>query len=176
MRGVELPKPARRTRYVTDDEYAAVYARASERIRIAMDLALLTGLRRGDILALTREAITPEGLLVHTGKTGKSLLIEITPAMEAVLARARALAPQLPGRFLVRTRKGGRYTDSGFSAVWQRLVLRAGVERFCFHDIRAKSASDTQDIAAAAARLGHASPEITRRVYVRSPQKVRPLR
>jgi len=42
--------------------------------QIAMDLALLTGLRRNDILKLDRDAMTEGGLLVHTNKMGKPLL------------------------------------------------------------------------------------------------------
>jgi integrase len=48
-------------------------------------------------------------------------------------------------------------------------------ERFQFRDFRAKSASD--DAAEAASkRLGHASPEITAKVYRRKAEKVEPLR
>ena len=57
---IEKPQTRPRDRYVTDDEYLAVYNLASERIQIAMDLALLTGLRRGDLLSLTRGQLTED--------------------------------------------------------------------------------------------------------------------
>ena len=50
VRTLERTPRSKRTRYVTDAEYAAVHALASERMRIAMELALLTGQRRGDLL------------------------------------------------------------------------------------------------------------------------------
>jgi integrase len=58
VRTLERMPIRRRTRYVTDAEYAAVYALACERIQIAMELALDTGQRRGDLLNLTRALLT----------------------------------------------------------------------------------------------------------------------
>lgn len=70
------------------------------------------------------------------------------------------------------------YTGDGFSAMWQRVMekgINAGVERFTFHDIRAKSASD-DELASASERLGHTSQAMTKRVYIRKPTRVKPLR
>jgi integrase len=60
---------------VTDAEYAAVYALASERMQIAMELALDTGQRRGDLLNLTRAQLTDEGIEFLQGKTGAGVLV-----------------------------------------------------------------------------------------------------
>ena len=49
---------------------------AEKTVRVAMDLALLTGLRRADLLALTRQDLIDEGISVHTRKTDKPLIIE----------------------------------------------------------------------------------------------------
>ena len=49
------------------------------------------------------------------------------------------------------------------------------IEQFQFRDLRRKSANDERDAAAASERLGHASQEITNRVY-RPAKRVRPLR
>ena len=54
-------------------------------------------------------------------------------------------------------------------------AVEKGVPRFTFHDLRAKSASD-DTLQAATERLGHTSEETTKRVYVRKPTKVKPLR
>jgi len=176
---IAKPRSKPRDRYVTDDEFLAVYNLASPRLQIAMDLALLTGLRRGDLLSLTRNQLIEDGILVKTRKTGKAIIIEYTSDLTSVLERARKLAPQVPGHYLIRTLSGSPYTPSGFSANWKRLMRKAvktGVEPFTFHDLRAKSASDTADINEASARLGHTSVAMTQRVYVRAPRKVRPLK
>lgn len=177
--GIEKTRSKPRDRYVTDQEFMAVRRMANVRVQIAMDIALLTGLRRGDILSLTRDSLTDEGLLVKSQKTGKALLFEITPDLEEVLERAKKLKPQVPGFYLIRTMQGKPYSGSGFSAIWQRLMKKAvaqGIERFSFHDIRAKSASDSMSLQEASDRLGHASKEMTHRVYMRTPTKVKPLK
>jgi integrase len=179
VRSMEKEPRAKRSRYVTDAEFAAVYGRASERMQIAMDLALLTGLRRGDLLALQWSQVKAEGIEVRTSKTGAGLLFEVTADLEAVLARARRLSPQIPRRFVLRTLAGRGYTVEGFSAIWQRLMTKhveAGGERFTFHDLRRKSASDSGSVREAQERLGHADEATTRRFYVAKPVKTRPLR
>lgn len=64
------PKPRRR--YVTEAEYEAAYRGMPVMVQCAMDLAVLTGLRPGDLLALERDNVTDEGLEVATRKTGKA--------------------------------------------------------------------------------------------------------
>ena len=177
--GIEKPRSKPRDRYVTDKEFLAVWKLAIPSLRVAMELALLTGLRRGDLLNLTRDSLTDDGLLVKSQKTGRALLFEYTDELDEALARAKKLRPQLPGRYLIRTREGNQYTGSGFSANWQRLMRKAqtnGVEKFTFHDIRAKSASDSASLQEASERLGHTSTAITDRVYMRVPHRVKPLK
>lgn len=58
-----------------------------------------------------------------------------------------------------------------------RRALKKGLaERFTFHDLRAKSASDSDSDQEAADRLGHGDVRITRRVYRRLPKRAKPLR
>jgi integrase len=95
---------------VTDAEYDAVYKLASERMRIAMDLALLTGQRRGDLLTLTRAKLTDEGIVFNQSKTGAGVLVEWTDELRKITDRAKALKPQVPGEYLLRKRSGRPYT------------------------------------------------------------------
>lgn len=168
-----------RDRNVTDAEFMAVYKRHGPRVQIAMDLALLTGQRQGDLLRLKWSQVTPEGVTFRQSKTGKRLMVELSPALEAVLQRARAQLPNLPREYVLRRRDGKPYSENGFRAIWQRVMrkhVRAGGERFTFHDLRAKSGSDSETIQAAYERLGHTSQAMTRRVYDRGVRKVKPLR
>ncbi|MEE9136410.1 MAG: tyrosine-type recombinase/integrase, partial [Gammaproteobacteria bacterium] len=145
-------------------------------VQVAMDLAVLTGLRRGDVLSLTRDNLTDEGIFIHTSKTKKDMLIEWSDELRDVIKRALKLPPQVR-KPIICTRKGKAYTRDGFYAIWQRLMTKAvekGVERFQFRDLRAKSASD-DTLEAATQRLGHADPRITENVYRRRPRRVRPL-
>ena len=186
--------PAPRTRCPSDAEYAAVYAIASERLQIAMDLALLTGLRKGGILRLELADATDDGLLSRRpGKTTRALLFEWTPELRAVVDRAKRLEPRVRRTLLCtgkarnpKHKPGQAYTEDGFNALWQHLMTRATrkneqgqaalAERFRLNDLRAKSATDADSVADAQARLGHTTPATTQRVYIRKPTKVQPLR
>lgn len=53
--GVKGFKETGRDRYVSDDEFQAVWAKADQTLRDAMDLALLTGQRPADVLKIKRE-------------------------------------------------------------------------------------------------------------------------
>jgi integrase len=125
VRTLERTPKGKRTRYVTDAEYDAVHALANERMRIAMDLALLTGQRRADLLALTRTQLTDGGIVFRQSKTGVGVLVEWTDELRRITDRAKALKPQVPGEYLLRKRNGRPYTAWGFSAIWQRLMDKA---------------------------------------------------
>lgn len=181
-RDVERNPAKRRTRYVTDAEFELVRGIASPRLALAMDLALLTGQRQGDLITLPFKNVTAEGILFRQAKTGKRLLVGMSPALEAVIARARVMVPAVDiGGYVIRTRKGAPYTSEGFRACWQRTMQRAMrrellAERFTFHDLRAKSVSDSKTIQEAFERAGHTSMAMTRGTYDRGIRKVTPLR
>lgn len=177
--GVERNPSRKRDRYVTDAEYAAVYALHAPRMQIAMDLALLTGQRQGDLLRLQWSKVTTEGVEFRQGKTGKRLLVTMSPDLKAVLDRAKDMLPDVPRAYVLRRRDGQPYSENGFRAIWQRAMrkyARAGGERFTFHDLRAKSVSDSGSLQAAMERAGHTSMAMTRGVYDRGVRKVTPLR
>lgn len=179
-REVSKLKVRQRERYVTDAEFAAVRANAPPMIRIAMEIAVLTGLRRGDILALTKDACHDDGLHVGTSKTKRDLIFEWTPDLRAVIDDAKAMQPRFR-QAIVATRSGKPFTGNGFGTEWRKVMVRTypkGREhaRWRFNDIRSKSASDTAELAAASARLGHTSTAVTKRHYIRKPAKVTPLR
>ena len=183
MKKITIPP---RDRYVTDEEFEHVRSLASPMVQCVMDLAVLTGLRRGDILGLRKSDYTEAGLYAAPSKTRGSsrirLLFELTDELVAVLERAIALPPR-NREYIVGNRKGNQFTNNGFDSVWQRLMSKATdpnsenpIERFQFRDLRRKSATDEEDETVAQRRLGHTSVEITNRVYRVKPRRVKPLR
>jgi integrase len=130
-------------------------------LRCAIDLALLTGLRRGDLLRLTRSQCQEDGIHIATSKTGRALIIEWSPELREVVETAKRIKPHFRHSILA-TRSGKPFSTSGFSTAWQRLMVEAkgaGFERFHFHDLRSKSASDSADVIEASERPGHSSIE-----------------
>src|SRR6185437_5369864 len=180
--GVERNPSRHRDRYITDEEYAAVHAIASPRVRLAMDLALITGQRQGDLIALPFKNVTDDGILFRQGKTGKRLCVGWSEALHEVVARARALVPQVDiGGYVIRTKFGRPYASGGFRACWQRNMNRAMdkkaiAERFTFHDIRAKCVSDSKSLQEANERAGHQTMSMTKGTYDRGVRKVTPLK
>ncbi len=189
---LEMDPGPKNERDVTQAEYDAVYALATERMQIAMDLASNIGQRRGDLLSIRiKQDISDDGILIRQGKTGAVVLVEWKPELRATVDRAKALKPQIPREFLLRTRTGGGYTPSGFGANWQRLMAKATkpgkkgeppvlASRFKFHDLRAKAATDKADagtVKDAQELLGH-QIEKTTRIYVRhhKPTRAKPVR
>lgn len=181
LRDVKRNPSTPRNRYVTDEEFAKCKAIAPLRVQLMMDLALLTGQRQGDLLSLKWTEVREMMVLFTQSKTGKRLAVQVTPALEEVLDKCW----QLPkggkdgGEYVITRSFGGRFTSEGFRARWQETMnryVKAGNQRFSFHDLRAKSASDSPSIDAAYQRLGHTSMTMTRRVYDRGIRIVSPLK
>lgn len=168
---------ARRQRYVTDAEFWSCHDSAPPVIQVAMVLALVTGLRLSDLLSLRLSAATDDGLLVATSKTGERLLFGWTPRLRAAVDACAAI-PARPDicPWLLPTRSGDRYTRDGFQSIWQRhqrdWSKSTGHERFRWHDIRAKSATDH----ATGEHLGHRRTDVLQMHYRnRLPKRVEPL-
>jgi integrase len=177
VRGLDSGERAAKRRHVSLQEVAKVRTLASARLQIAIDLAVVTGQRRGDLLSLTRSQLTDEGIAFRQSKTGTGVLIEWSDDLRSIVERAKALAPQIPGEHLIRKANGRAYSARGFSAIWQRLMakhVKAGGQRFSFHDLRSVSAEGAGTAEEARDRLGHASVETTKRHYLRGPVKAKP--
>jgi integrase len=182
---VERHKTQPRDRYVSDVEFHAFRQICSPQCKLAMDLALLTSQRQGDLIALTWSQIETSGpreswaIRIRQGKTGKQMKIKISANLEQVLDLADALPPDQPHDYVIRNQFGNRYTSDGFRAMWQRHMrefAKAGHERFHFHDLRAKSISDNANLQAAYNLAGHIDMKVTNRVYDRGCRVVEPLR
>lgn len=78
---------------LTVETYGAIYAQAPEWLQVAMDLSLLTLLRREDVVSARFADVRDGALCVVPGKTeattGVRLRIRISEALAGVIARAR---------------------------------------------------------------------------------------
>lgn len=172
-----------RDRFVTDAEFAAVFAHAPAIVQAAMILAAITGLRQGDILRLRRADFGAGGLTVKTRKTGQPMQYAWTEGLKrAVLVAvgARDFVPLI----LLATDEGKPYSSSGFRTAWHRAMVAAiegsrpapeakpTLRRFTFNDLRAKAGSESHDWKL----LGHLDQRTFERVYNRLPRQVVPTR
>lgn len=177
VRDVKRHPSKPRDREVTDAEFTAFMASVPPRMRLAMQLSVITGQRQGDILSLTWTQVDRQAgrIRFRQAKTGKRVAIKITPTVDDLLARCENMAP--PGEHVIRRRDGQRYTSDGFRAIWQRHQRRwaaHGNERFTYHDLRARAAAKCGSVEAAMLLLGHQNISMTRRVYDRAERLVDP--
>lgn len=176
LRDVKRPRSKPRDRLVSDEEFAGFRAAAPKRIQIAMDLALLTGQRQGDILGLKWSQVKDGAIMIEQSKTGKRLAIELSPELKRVLGRCWLLPNR--GEYVLTRSCGGRFTDGGFRSRWQMLMQaweRRGNKRFTYHDLRAMAATKCPTMEHAMHLLGHSNISMTRRVYRRGIERVKPL-
>ncbi len=145
-----------------------------------MEFKLLTGLRRGDILSLKLNQIKDDGIHTYISKSKKTQIFAWTDALELSVKNIKKLDRPVKGFYLFITKKGQPYTGSGFASIWQR-KMRAALEegiitdRYREHDLRAKTASDT-NLQHASTMLAHGDEKTTERNYMRKSKIVMPLR
>lgn len=165
-----------RDRYVTDDEFNAVRAQADPTLQDAMDIALLTGQRPADVLKIERAHIRDGVLFIVQNKTGAKRAIELTGELAQAVERISSRPRQQNGPYLIQNDDGTPLTLCAMRSRLRKAQRAAGVF-FQFRDIRAKTASDTGDLAHSQELLGHRNRQMTEH-YVRQRigHRVKPLR
>lgn len=147
-----------------------------------IDMAYLLWARAVDIRTLKESQIEDGRIRIQPSKTkkssGKIVDIEVTPAIQEVLDRARAIrktykvhGQDLITPYLFPTQKGKPYTKSGLFSMWDRARERAGItDAIWFKDLRALGATDAakagNKIGAIQTRLAHTSSK-TSEIYVK---------
>lgn len=165
--GIKRHPEAKRDRYITDAELAAVRAVSGPRLQLMIDLLYLTGQRIGDVLALRRAAILPEGLAFKQEKTGVRLALAWTPTLRQCIDSALALHGDMPRMTIFFGRVSRPVTYRVVHEQWSTACELAGVVDAHLHDIRAKSLTDAKRQGHDAQALGgHASAAMTER-YIR---------
>lgn len=176
-RGIRKNPEHARRRYLTDAELAAIRAEAGDVLRIAIDLAYLTGMRQGDICRVKLADCRDDGIYLEQQKTGKRQVFVWNDDLRAVVAAAKALPRPVRGLHLLCTRRGAAYSPTTIRWLWSKATTAAGVLDAHFHDIRGKAATDAKAQGMDYKRLlGHASQAMSDRyVKVREAELVQPL-
>lgn len=176
--GVSRPQERARERYVTDAEFLAIRKAAPEAVQIAMDLAYITGLRLSDVLALRAENARDGFLHATEGKARRRVRFELTDTLKATVERCGLDIGPVVHTVVTKNQKPRHYTVTGFETVWRKAKLAAGLGDIHFHDLRAKHATDRDEVGLnARLALGHTDDATTAR-YLRHAlgRIVKPLR
>ena len=135
--GIERLHRADRSESVwTADDFAAFRKHASKELRWAVELAAHTGIRQGDLIALTWNSYDGESVELRTSKSGRFVQIPVTE-------ECRALLKEIPKRELVilTTERGKRpWTADGLRSSFRKACKAARVNR-SFHDLRRTAAT-----------------------------------
>jgi integrase len=145
-----LNEPDGRVRELHDHEEAAMTAAMRGDYAPWIDFTLLTGLRRAETLIRWENVNWQAKTITTVGKRGRLVSTPITEAVAAVLEPLKGHHPEfvftyvakrtIKGRKIV---KGVRYPISyeGGKTEWQRLVKRAALKDFRYHDLRHTTAT-----------------------------------
>ena len=180
----------KRTVYVSDRLFSAVYQHASAPLRDAMDLAYLTGQRPGDTLSMTERDIIDGHLIITQEKTKQPLRIIISGKLAELITRIHArkagfsivtgaLLVNEQGRKTTQAVLRNHFDDARKAAIDANPEIAKDIKNFWFYDLRAKAADDTSDERgdqAAADLLGHSNVRTTQRHYLRRGKIVSPTK
>jgi integrase len=144
-KGVKKIKEESRTRYVTDEEYKIAYGLAGNYMQVAMELAVICRMRRGEVLDLRVKDIETEGLNTRRSKGSNSTLTLWNDRLEKAINQGLEGCLRVPEMPVINNGKGSQVAESAFKSAFQRLQAKfkaMGVEHFTFHDLKAKGVSD----------------------------------
>jgi hypothetical protein len=184
--GVRKNKETPRDYYANDVVWDAVYKKAAQELKDAMDLAYLTGQRPADVLVMRKDDIEGGYLMVQQNKTHKKLRIQMTASgsensLGMLIAKIAERNAQHVSSYLIVSARGKRMTAKMLRDRWDTArekakkeaietgdtLLAGRISSFQFRDIRPKAASEITDIGEASLLLGHTKGDITERVYRR---------
>lgn len=149
------------TKWIDDDQLEIVLALLMPQNRLIMQLAIHTGLRIGDVLALRSEQLRPR-LTIHEAKTGKSRRITI-PAklLQAIKAQAGEVWA-FPGRNPERPKtRQAVWRDIKRAADAMRLPANIGTHTARKVYAVRKLAKTGGNLAAVQAALNHSDAAVT---------------
>lgn len=153
-----------------------------------MDLAYLTGQRPADVLKVATTDLDAEFLMVKQGKTAKKLRLRLEDegvqsglsAFINDLQERRALSGIKTSRLITNT-SGLRMSQQMLRNRWDEARaagdsdLAVLIRQFQFKDIRPKAASEIE-LTHASRLLGHTTEEMTKKVYRRVGEIVKPTK
>jgi len=161
-----VKEPSGRVQYLKtkDDIQKLISSCVPGHLRMAVIIALNTGMRRGEILSLTKDRIDLENKLIRVfeSKSGKPRDVPINKILHKAL---REWMEKIDGNELFAVKEIKRSFNTA--------CRKAGIKNFTFHDLRHTFAShlvmDGVDIATVSRLLGHANIQMTMKYAHLSP-------
>lgn len=112
-------------------QIAAFRVVCSEQLWLGLVLALETGQRQGDLLALPWSAYDGCWIKLRQRKTGQKVEIPVTADLKAVLDATERVSP-----IIMTSSRGLPWKAHGFSSMWRRATKAAAIDGLTFNDLR----------------------------------------
>jgi integrase len=123
-----------RVRFLTNEQAELLLANLPDHQREVVLLALVTGLRQGNILQLTWEHVDLDRRIVtipgYDMKNGESLGVPLNDVAVEVLRRQRGKHPTRVFTYM------GKPLNSANTKTWRKALKAAGIKDFRWHDFR----------------------------------------
>jgi integrase len=178
-----LHTTSRRDAIWTDQHIASFLKSAPRYLSRALLLAIWTGQRQGDLLALTWDSYDGAYIRLEqgkaTGRNGRRVKVRVAKELRQVLAEIkqeqidRSLNLRVPEPSVILTNQKGRPWGKGFRCAWRRAVATAGIEGLTFHDLRGtfitlahRAGSTIKEIAEASGHDESVCERVIRRHYL----------
>jgi integrase len=153
-----MPEHNERDVFLSIDEVKKICDCASENVRAAMWIALLTGMRRGEVLKIKKEDIKGDIIIIPAGNT-KAFKKRVVPITKAVIPWLEYVPFSI--------------NFEGLKTGFRRAREKAGMPHVHFHDLRHSCASllieSDVPIEVVSKIMGHSSIKMTERyVHIRA--------
>lgn len=130
-RGGRLYRNTRAENVWTDDDEALFLKSAPSHLCLALVLALWSGQRQGDLLALTWLQYDGTAIRLRQGKTGVRVVIPVGGPLKSLLD-----STERKDNHILVTLDGTPWTPDGFRVSWRKACAKAGIVGLTFNDLR----------------------------------------
>lgn len=119
----------------TRKDFHVIRPHCSKALYVTLRFAGETGLRQGDLIALTWDQVDAETIQLHTSKTGGVAIVPLTRVARAILKGIDTRSG-----IVLRGASGRPWTSEGLRTVYQRAKTKAGLD-LRWHDLRGTAAT-----------------------------------
>ena len=137
------------------------------------------------MLRIKETDLQEDGIHVEVSKTSRRTIYDWSEELRDVIDEIKTVRVVDISPYLFCTKQGRCYVNEhtgrteGWDSMWQRFMKRIleeteVTERFSEHDLRAKCASDAENLQHAQKLLSHTDSRTTKQIYMRKPDRVKP--